>query len=136
CSKEFQGEAIHPVFVAKLGKLASFGRAGIVDQDVDLSESSERRSHKLRGGIRQPQVERDRDGTTAGLLDFPHGLIERALVAGAEDDLRAISSEAKGDGARPIPRLAPVTIAVLACIVFTLVCRLGARPLVKPDVPI
>ena len=97
-SEEFQREPIGPVFIGQFQKISALGSAGIVDDDVDLPVSLERKIHGSLRRVHLAQVHCERRRASAFALDLLHRVFQQIRVARAQHYLRSLSRQTQGDG--------------------------------------
>ena len=91
--EEFQRVAVFPVGVSQLEKIATFGGAGIVDQNVEAAELALRLLDQLSRRVGFAQIG-DGDGDAVAVLADRRGhLFERFLVAAGQHHVAALGGE-------------------------------------------
>src|SRR5690349_9404031 len=99
CSEKFKGEAIEPIVVSELEKRVALGSARVIDHDVDAAKLARGEIRKPGGAFREAQIERHRSGSAAVAFNLANSGVEGAGGASAQDGLRALFRQTRGDGA-------------------------------------
>ena len=104
-AKKFEGEAVSPIVIPQLQKIAALGGARIVDHDVDAAKMFHGELGKLGGALGETQIERGEGGDSAVAFDLLDSGSQRRH-AGAQDGLRALFRQTIAM-ARPMPGWLP-----------------------------
>jgi hypothetical protein len=96
-AKEFEGEAVLPVGIAQGEEIATFGGAGIGDDDVDPAELGDRRLDQPGGSARLAQIDGVGERMTTGADNPGHPRPELVAAARGERHEAAGARELGGD---------------------------------------
>jgi hypothetical protein len=102
-AKELEREAVGEIFVGQIEELAALGGAGVVDQDVDLSESLDSEVGDPPAGVGQAQIQCNGVRGSPGATNLGCGGIEQRLVTGAQNHARPCGCQAHRDAASDAP---------------------------------
>ena len=111
--EEFQRVAVLPIGVGELEEIAALGGAGIVDQNIERAELALAPARPAFAGASLPRRSMHGDGGAPALLaDGGCDLVERLFVASGQHHVAALGRQRQREP-RPMPRLDPVTSAIL-----------------------
>ena len=97
--KNLRAKPSGEIVVGQLQELATLGGAGIVHNDVKVSESLDRELNDALAGIGQTQIQGDGFRDSSGPADLGRGRIEQLLIAGGEHHTRPGGRQTQGDAA-------------------------------------
>ncbi|SDC65565.1 hypothetical protein SAMN05216337_100489 [Bradyrhizobium brasilense] len=107
---ELEREAGVPLRIGHLEQIEPCHRACDIDQRVDAAEAIQRGLDDFISGIRRGEIELERQRRAAASFDLLSGLAQPLAAARDEDD-GGKSRASRSAAARPMPELAPVTMA-------------------------
>ena len=108
-------ERVAPVVERDVFGVAVGGDAGIVDQHVEAAVGLLHRGEQGRDGVFAREIGRDRQCLAAARLDAGRDVVEQLGLRRATSTIFAPSAAKVSAMPRPMPSLAPVTIAILPC---------------------
>ena len=97
--EKFQRIAGFPIGVGELEKIAPFGRAGIVDENIEPAEFASYHLDQTLGCARLAQVEHVYRGLATFAADRVRNCLQRLCVAAREQEIAACIRQGQGDAA-------------------------------------